>query len=457
MVTIPLGYAEGGSQDENVSPIRLRNMYLTENRFSPDKMARLTRPSLTLFKSITSSPVYGIWRQDGTLNDDWLVVCGETLYRVDPISLEVTELGALPGTDYCVFAGTVSRVIVVRNGVAYSTDGTTITTIAMPDGRLVGSVGTIDGSFLLGVKGSQRFYWIKPGETDPDPLSFASAERTPDSLMSINIVSDELWFLGASGVEVWSTTGDQDLPYQRIPGRVYGEGCASAATACVSNHQSVPCLLWVSEKRAVMMAQGTPTRVSTKSVEEKLRSATNLRAWAFRFNQHDFYAVTYDQGTVVYDIVTQSWSTWDSSGEPNWQAHIGFQVNQDVYAGDSLSGTIWKLEDEATDNGEPIVRELSGFIAEQAAGTTCNSVNLRMNTGWTLDYDYTPKIEMRFSDDYGFSWSVYLPANIGNKGNYEYDVVWRSLGRYGRPGREFQFRYSDLSKLRIDYATMNEV
>lgn len=457
MVTIPLGYAEGGSQEENISHIRLRNMYLTENRLSPDKLSRLTRPSLQEYKVIDQSPIYGIWYQNGTLDDIWLVVAGENLYKVDPVNVTVTLIGDLPGTEYCFFAGTPDRVLILRNGIAYSTDGDTITPVIMPDDRLVGSVATIDGSFILGVLGTQRFYWIKPGETDPDPLSFASAERTPDSLVSINVVSDELWFLGSSGVEVWQTTGNLDLPYQRIPGRVYGEGCAANGTACVANYESVPCLLWVSEKRSVMLAQGSPTRISTKYVEEQLRSAENLRAWVFRYNRHDFYVISYDTGTVVYDLTTQSWSKWDSFGVPSWRAHLGIQINEKVYAGDSVSGIIWELVDGVSDNGDPIVREVSGFLLEQGFGTVCNSVNLRINTGWSPEYTETPELEMRFSDDYGFSWSNYIPANIGSKGNYEYDVVWRSLGTYNRPGREFQFRFSGLAKLRIDYATMNEV
>ncbi len=457
MVTIPLGYAEGGSQEENVSNIRLRNMYLTENRFSPDKLARVTRPTLTAFKDISNSPIYGIWKQDGTLDDFWLIVSGEILYKMHPTTFVVTEIGNLPGNEYCFFAGTVSRVLIGRNGAAYSTDGTTITQINMPDDRPVGSVNTIDGSFLLGVLGAQRFYWIKPGETDPDPLSFASAERTPDSLVSINVVSDEIWFLGATGVEVWQTTGNQDLPYQRVAGRVYNEGCASFATACVTSFNSNPCLLWVSEKKSVMMAQGSPTRVSTKFVDEELSRGTNLRAWTFRFNHHDFYVVSTDQTTLVYDLTMQVWAHWDSFGLPNWKAHLGIQDGQEVYAGDATTGNIWKLEDGFGDGTDPIIRELSGFIAEQGAGTDCSSVNLRMNVGWTPGYVDDPLIELRFSDDYGFSWSEYLPANIGRKGAYEYDVTWRSLGTYSRPGREFQFRFSDFAKLRIDYATMNEV
>jgi len=285
----------------------------------PDAGMTFEIPKITQLPSVTQEDEGGTLA-DVDQNSEFLSVSVKKYSGAQTFSVElfdrsspafIDELMRNMAAQYAKATDTAVNAALIAGATA---DGTTVTTINMPDGRPVGSVGTIDGSFLLGVKGTQRFYWIKPGETDPDSLSFASAERTPDSLMAINIVSDEIWFLGASGVEVWATTGDQDLPYQRISGRVYGEGCAAAATACVANYQSIPCLLWVSEKRSVMMAQGTPTRISTKSVEEKLRSATNLRAWIFRFNLHDFYAITYDQGTLVYDIVMQSWSTWDSFG-----------------------------------------------------------------------------------------------------------------------------------------------
>lgn len=457
MVMIPLGSAEGDAKQEDLARIRLRNMYITLSRYSPDGLARMSRPTLKRVKDLPIGPIRGFWRQEGTLNNIWFAVAGETLYTLDPVTFVETEVGPLPGTDYCKFAGTGDRVLIVRNGIAWSTDGSTIAQINMPDSRPVGSVATMDGYFILGQEGAQRFYWIAPGEIDPDPLSFASAERTPDSVRSINIISDEVWFLGASGVEVWQTTGDQDLPYQRIAGRVYSEGCVDPATAYQANFNGQPCLLWVTEKRAVMMAQGSPNRISTKSVEEQLKTATSFRCWGFRWNQHDFYAITTDQGTLVYDLTQQIWSKWDSYGEINWRAHIGFQQDEDVFAGDSKQGIIWQLEEGYSDEGTQVIREVSGFVLSMVSGETCTSVNVRMNAGWPPGYTHSPNLEMRWSDDYGFSWTEYFPANMGQKGNYEYDVTWRSLGTYERPGREFEFRFSDIAKFRIDYATMNEV
>jgi len=455
---IPLGQNDWETQLSDISiRIKLRNMYLISNPFSPDGVTRVSRPSLSLFKMVSNQSIYGIWQQYGTFDSDMFIVAGEILYRYDNIDT-LTELGPLPGTDYCQFAGIVDRVVITRNGVAYSYDGTTLTTILLPDDRLAGSVATIDSVFLISVQESQRFYWINPGETDPDPLSFATAERTPDPIISINILSDEIWFIGSTSVEVWQTTGDLDSPYQRIPGRVYTEGCIDKSTTATSSYEGRPCLFWVTDKKAVVMAQGSTQKISNESVEEVLRRSQSYRAWSFRLRRHDFYVLTTEENTFVYDVAQKTWSRWDTYGKLNWQAHLGVQIGDRVLAGDSEQGLIWELV-EGDRDGEnlPIVREVSGFVPCTDKGLSCSSVNVRINAGWPPEYTGTPVLEMRWSDDYGYSWTEYFPCKMGKKGNYEYDVTYRSLGDFTRPGREFEFRFSDIAKFRIDYATMNEV
>lgn len=457
MVMIPLGYAEGDGSNENLSEILLRNMYLTENGFSPDQVSRFSRPTLSPLEEISNQPISGFWRQDGTLDDNWFIVSGDALFKRDGIIGPSIEIGPLPGNDICVFAGTADKVVIVRNQIAYSTDGVTIHKIVMPDDRPVSSVAVINNTFVLGVLDTQRFYWLYPGELDPDPLSFASAERTPDSVRSVNVVSDELWFLGASGVEVWQPTGDQDAPFLRIPNRVYLHGCADTATVTTGSFEGYPYLMWVTDKREVVLAQGNPKKVSSKAVELRLKDALSLRAYGFRWNQTDFYILTTDRDTFAYNITRGEWSIWKSYQENTWKAHLGIQVDEDVYVADSSTGVLWQLEDGYSDNGIPVVREISGFVLSMGSGTQCSSVNLRINAGWPPEYTHTPVMEMRWSDDYGFSWTEYFQAPMGKKGAYEWDVTYRSLGLFERPGRTFEFRFSDIAKFRIDYATMNEV
>ena len=87
----------------------------------------------------------------------------------------------------------------------------------------------------------------------------------------------------------------------------------------------------------------------------------------------------------------------------------------------------------------------------------CYNVNLRVNSGWSPSYTEAPDVELRWSDDGGFTWSAYRRASFGFKGQYDKDITFRSLGNMNRPGREFEVRFSAPVSFRLDYATMNEV
>lgn len=453
---IPLGMQDWASPSENYHRFRLHNMYLAANPTTPDDFSRVSRPTLTPFTTIGSGPIVGMWRQEATFLGDWLVVSGTQLYRYHPLTNTATLLGNIPGTGLCQFDGTDVRAMIVRDGTAYSTDGSAVTTVAMPDSLPVGSVAVINGYFILSVKDSQRFYWTNPGQTDPDALSFASAERIPDSIISVRVISDEVWFMGASGPEVWSTTGDADAPFQRINGRVYSDGCIDNNTCVSIVYDNLPASIWVTGTRSVVVAQGQIAKISDESVEETLKRGTNLRGWFFRHNRHDFYVLTANEFTLVYDLTQKVWAAWDTYLLANWQAHLGLQDPTGVFAGDSLTNNIWKLEEGISDGLKPVIREVSGLVTINEKNIACNIVYAKVNAGWSPTYGFEPQLELRWSDDQGGTWSEYVRHSLGDKGNYATSVQFRSLGLMGRPGRIFEFRFSEFARFRLDYATLNE-
>lgn len=456
MAVIPLGTDDWESASENIQRIRLHNMYLINNPASPDGVSRVSRPTLKLLTEIGEGPIQGIWRQDNTFDGDWMVVSGTALYRYDPVTNVTVSVGAIPGDEICQFAGTDSRLLIAREGVLYSTDGSSVTTVVIPDNQPVESVATINSYFLLSIQGSQRYYWIEPGETDPDPLSFASAERIPDAIASINIVSDEIWFLGTSGPEVWTATGDNDAPFQRISGRVYSDGCLSKASTVPAVFNNAPCLIWVTQTRSVVLAQGSVNKISTESVEELLKDATNIRAWTFRQNRHDFFVLTADEFTLAFNLTKPGWSRWDNYGSLNFRGHLGLMQQQVPYAGDKEDGRIWRLEEGVQDDVGARIMEVTGLVSNMGPPIPCAEVSVRVNAGWSPSYGFEPLLELRWSDDQGATWSDYIQLSLGDKGSYNKETVFKSLGIIQRPGRNFEFRFSAPARFRLDYAAMNE-
>lgn len=465
MTLIPLGTDDIESKDETAARIRLENMYLIDSPYSPDGISRVSRPTLTTKLSLGSDPVYGMFREDGVFEGVWFIVSGTSLYSYDPISNITSTVGSIPGTGWCEFAGgslsTGSRLLVLRDGIVYSWNGAALSVVNMPDGQAVGSIAYLDSYYFLSVTNDPtqigRFYWISPGDTDPDPLDFATAERLPDELVSISVLGDELWLLGGQSTEVWQASGNADAPFQRISGRAYNYGCVSNNTTVPSTSEGFPCLIWVTDGRVVVMAQGSPKRISNDSVDELLRTSTNYRAWGFQYNRHSFYILTCDEVTLVYDLSKQTWAQWGSYLRTNFRAHFGLQDGQDVYAGDSETGTVWKLVEGVSDDDDPVIRTVSGLVIFQGNFLACSRVNVIMNSGWTQEYGDEAVLELCWSDDLGGTYSPYVQIPVGKKGEYKTDVTFSGLGMIRRPGRLFKFRFSDKSRFRLDYATMNEM
>lgn len=453
---IPFGIGDWGSKDEKLSKLKLSNLYMAENPFAPEGRSAVTRPTLSSKLTVGSGPIYGIYTDPGSLNDIWLVVSGTSLYAVSP-SFSVSLIGSIPGTGFCTFASTKDRVLVLRDNIPYLTDGTTVAILAMPDNQKVGSITSINSSFLLSVLNSYRFYWMTPDDIVVDPLSFASAERFADAIVCMVIISDEIWLIGETNIEVWQTTGDADAPYLRIAGRSYPNGCRDALTVCNSYYKEYPCAIWVTDKNEVIIGQGSTSIVSTSSVEEYLNSMTNLRCWSFRSFRNSFYVLSGDERTLVFDLSSGIWSEWSSTSFLNWRAHLGIQVADSVFAGDASSNTVWQLGEDLDDAGSPIIRTISGFVPLTAKQEKCSSVNVRANVGNVPSYITALTIELRWSDDLGFSWSNWQNLPFSFKGQYSIDLSFKSLGVMKRPGRVFELRYSEQTRFRLDYATMNEV
>lgn len=467
MTVIPLGTDDIQSHDETASRIRLENMYLIDSPFSPDGISRVSRPTLTNVLNLGIFPIYGMYREDGVFGGEGFVVSGTTLYQINLAASSATMLGSIPGAGYCQFSGGAtsagSRLLILRDGAVWNWDGSTITQIAMPDAVPVGSICYLEDFFFLSVLNIQaefgRFYWISPGITDPDPLDFATAERRPDDLSAVVTVGDELWMLGTESGEVWIASGNSDAPFQAVQARAYNYGCLSRETVAESTLGGSPCILWVTNNLTVAMGQANsaPIKVSNDSVDEILKTATNFRAYGFRYNRHSFYILTCDAATFVYDIAKRRWSRWSSYLLNNWRAHLGFQDGELVFAGDSLSGTIYRFDEGTDDDGDAVVRTASGLVIFAGNYMPCTRVNVIMNAGWTESYGPSAVLELCWSDDVGFTYSDYIHMPMGQKGAYQNDVTFSGLGMIRRPGRLFKFRFSDKSRFRLDYATMNEM
>ena len=449
MTAVPLGISTYKRTVGRQAEILLVNMFVEKDPTNlVDQLVRLQRPGLVEHLTVGTGPIRGLLRQSGTLGGDYFTVSGTALFRAE------TNLGVILGTARVSMAANDVRVIIATGTTAYSyTEATGLVEVVMPDDVPVSSVEYLNGYFILTQADSDRYYWIAPGETDPDALSFASAEYAPDNIVCVKRLGDELWLFGDETTEVWVPTGDNDAPFQRVPGRLYDKGAASADAVVPGDNT----LIFAGSDGIVYRCDNQPVRISDNGIEERIRLGGALTAWQYAMDGHTFYCLNIaDQGTFPFDISTQTWVEFNTYGRTGWQAWLGLQGPDGVIAGDDTTGTLWRLDTTvSTDDGEPMIREMTGGVEIIGKPQRCDAFSLRAIAGWGSLTD-EPTMQLRWSDDGGNTWSSWREIGMGLEGEYWKQVVIRRLGLMRAPGRLFHLRLSDPFVYRVQYARLNE-
>lgn len=453
MPEIPLGTSSHKRRTTWNPEVRVVNMLVEQTATNQyDGVDHIQRPGMERFIELGPFPVQGIFRQAGTLDGDFLMAQGAELYRVEEATANATYIGNFAGSGRFTAAATASRVVLVTDGEAYRTDGVTMVGVVMPDARPAGSVAQLNGYFVIPQENSARFYWIEPGQDDPDGLSFATTESSPGNILKVERVGDELWFFKEEGIEVWGPTGDADLPFQRTPGRNYDKGARSKDSICRFDNS----VAWVGNDDIVYRGDNTPVRISTSTVEEQIRKSSDYRAWSYAMDGHTVYCLTLTDGTWVYDVSSQQWSQYKSYGLPFWRAHVGDAGERLILCGDSQRGMVYFLNPELnTDDGEPMEREVMGGLPVPKGSVPCTSLCLYATAGTTPDPAEYPKVRISWSDDLE-TFGDWEDVSMGRQGQYGNVIRLNRLGMMSYPGRLWKFSATGDFVFTVHAATYNE-
>jgi hypothetical protein len=460
MPSIPLGQTYNVRMAAATPPYLLTNMVLEKDPTNlVDGMARIQRPALDLRQSVGSGPIETVYQAKGLFGDDMLVISGTELWRVPVLTQnapsDIGSVGQNAGT--CQFAsGAGQAVLAAPNLNAYSYNGTALSQINIPNGDPISSVAYLDSYFYLSKAGTQLIYFISPGETAPGGLEYFSAEAQADNVLALGVLTDELWIFKEADIEVWSPSGDLNAPLTRQPGRLYNRGIANRDTLVTLDNT----LFWVGNDRIVYRAGSVPQAISDNSVAELVRraSASSLKAWSFSLDQHVYYVLTTNLGTVAYDVTTQKWSQWTSAGQPTWRGAMGYAVDgSTVVAGDAYSANLYTLDPlGVTDNGDPITRVLVGGVPVSGPTERCDNVEVVAALGQTASTSAPATLSLDWSDDQGNTWSAPVALSLHTQGQFAGRAYARMLGRMRSPGRVFRFTTADPALTRISYARYNE-
>jgi hypothetical protein len=452
MPLIPLGVSAYERKDGLIPETELVNLFIEQsepaNQGEDPVLLRLQRPGLTRFATMPYDyAIQGMFRQDGLFGGKIFVTSAGRLWSVTGAA--VTDLGDVRETGLKTsFAANNFHLAMVTAGGLFLYNGSNIIQVSIPTGRIPVDVTDINSYFVVACSDG-RYYWLEPGATSIDALNFATAESSPDGLVGVKRIKDEVFFFGPSTIEVWQPTGDQDAILRNAGGRQFDRGCLDRDTICRFDNS----MLWVGEDGIVYRVDNVPKRVSNYGIEERIKArAGSLSAWSFPYKGHLFYVLKIPgQGSYVYDASTESWSQFASEGNDTWRPATGVSFNGVTYCGDELGtagGRIWTLDDSNfTDDGTKIVRRISGTI--QFDGRPVRNGHFSMSVGCDTDTLFN----LRWKD----GREPYPDTYEQMYARSPVDVVTLfRLGRMNQPFHTFEIMVDTNSKIRITGAKINE-
>lgn len=192
----------------------------------------------------------------------------------DATHLFITSIS--PYADGNALATTIFSGVNLSWGAATLTGGNVheLKDIAVPDGAAIKALCNVSSFVLASVGNSQKVYFIEPGAVSIDPLNFFEKESNPDNVEDMLNVGDQALIMGNGSTENWYATGNSDLPFAPVQGRVYARGVVPGSAAVVNDS-----LILIGNDLKVYEVgltsgggQWGVRRISTNGIEERIRT-----------------------------------------------------------------------------------------------------------------------------------------------------------------------------------------
>lgn len=170
---------------------------------------------------------------------------------------------------------TASGTGTLANGGLNVLQGCTMPSVNASNGT-PGSLTQVSSYVLVAQNGTNSFFWINPGATTIQALNFASKESSPDPIISMRAIGDQVMIMGTKSSENWYATGNLADPFAPIEGRVYARGIIPGTPVVVDDG-----IILVGDDGRVYSigyqpgdATDTPwgvNRISNNGIEERVR------------------------------------------------------------------------------------------------------------------------------------------------------------------------------------------
>lgn len=432
---------------------RTLNLYpqVVESGNAPQVAALMPTPGLVERFSL-SGRVRGMYAVSNRL----FVVAGEHLYLIN-LNNNVRSLGQISGINQVYMADNAVELMIVSNK-AYKLTLSTLTLSEIEPTSYMGAsdVTHLDSRFIWTVPSSGKIQWSKLLSTETDALMYATAEFKSDNLVRTVANNGLLWLIGEKTTEVWTSTGNADLPFQRMSGATSPVGCVAKDSIKTVGSG----LIWLSQSEhgqgQIVMTQGYQVqRISNHAIESQINSYKKIEdayAFAYQENGHAFYVISFPSAekTWCFDLSTGLWHersyyNMQTAKHEHHRALTHCFFNGRHLIGDRQSGKVYELtQDSQTDDGAAIIRErVTPVLNPHGARLIFDELEIKMQVG--QNSNIKPQIMLDWSDDGGRTWSMTRQQDFGAIGEFDKRVIFRRLGQSFN--RVFRLRMSDAARL----------
>lgn len=393
-----------------------------------------------------AGPVEALFMRDLVLGSQLYGVSGGVLYQ------ETAPIGPISGTGPVSMAGNEIGLMASAGRSLHFYDGTTLSTVAFPDGANVAHVSVGGSRYWMVRKDTGKLYFTDALESDVEALDFLTAESLPDRLLQTLWIDGALIGFGSESIEFFQQTGNAELPLVPLTNMVIEKGiratnCATGlgpTFACVTNENNV-------------ILQSENNVISNPGLQARIAASANVRLFTFLLDGMEMLALRLDEETQVYNPLTRLWSEFATYGLSNW----GVRCEASGVFGSAIDGKTleWGAYTDAQATNGVLERRWRAGAPINAGGLSIDNLQLRVNVGQTAvleGNDAEPIIERGLSRDAGQTWGEWDGVSLGKQGEYRKKVEWRAQGLASRPAFLTEFRCTHPVPLRVSDVLINE-
>lgn len=404
----------------------------------------------------------GIGRGSHSFNGVLYVVYGETLYKITRTDgpdgtdeYSRSSIAFIPGTGQVRMASTANQlVIVVPDVAAIFYDGTTIDDLHLKANFMspVRDVIQINSYFLFCQSGTN---WIfHSALNDGDTYSALDRWQVTQINETMGLIDyrGQAYVMGEHVTVPFAGRSSLQFAFQVIPNGIIDCGLAGVHAKTLFRGSYIFLGGGVNAEQQVWLMSGSsPVPISSEPLDyivqnqhpDIVRSSLMMRhsqdgaeLLCFRIGDYCF----------VYDLVAGRWHErrsripyGQSYIDAPWRVNSITQIYNKVFVTDSAEGVLGIIDDQTT-------TEYGINIFRRIVTQPFTSLGLRQRA-WSLEayfdvgYEEGDNLQLRYSDDGGFTWSDWVSRSLGAIGQYGRRVVFDRLGSFPNT-RMLEFVYT---------------